>query len=83
MAGLFYLAVASLRADLVLAVILWLILVGLVLLSIGAACGNAAGTHEISRSAGSSANSSRTGWSLARRFGRQRFPRYAAVRVCR
>jgi hypothetical protein len=32
----FYLAVASLRADLVLSVILWLIFVGLVLLSIGA-----------------------------------------------
>jgi len=32
----FYLAVASLRTDLVLAVILWLIFVGLVLLSIGA-----------------------------------------------
>jgi hypothetical protein len=32
----FYLAIASLRTDLVLAVILWLIFVGLVLLSIGA-----------------------------------------------
>ncbi|WP_300605821.1 acetate uptake transporter [Trebonia sp.] len=32
----FYLAVASLRTDLVLAIILWLIFVGLVLLSIGA-----------------------------------------------
>jgi succinate-acetate transporter protein len=32
----FYLAIASLRTDLVLAVILWLIVVGLVLLSIGA-----------------------------------------------
>jgi len=32
----FYLAIASLRTDLVLTVILWLIFVGLVLLSIGA-----------------------------------------------
>jgi succinate-acetate transporter protein len=32
----FYLAIASLRTDLVLAVILWLIVVGLVLLSVGA-----------------------------------------------
>jgi uncharacterized protein len=32
----FYLAIASLRTDLVLAVIIWLIFVGLVLLSIGA-----------------------------------------------
>jgi succinate-acetate transporter protein len=35
----FYLAIASLRTDLVLAVILWLIFVGLVLLSIGAGAG--------------------------------------------
>jgi len=36
----FYLAIASLRTDLVLAVIIWLIFVGLVLLSIGAGASN-------------------------------------------
>ena len=36
----FYLAIASLRTDLVLTVIIWLIFVGLVLLSIGAGAGN-------------------------------------------
>jgi hypothetical protein len=36
----FYLAIASLRTDLVLTVIIWLIFVGLVLLSIGAGSGN-------------------------------------------
>src|SRR6202034_1351596 len=41
----FYLAVASLRTDLVLAVILWLIFVGLVLLSIGAGTSNVNVTH--------------------------------------
>src|ERR1700728_5012807 len=41
----FYLAVASLRTDLVLAVILWLIFVGLVLLSIGSGTGNIDVTH--------------------------------------
>jgi succinate-acetate transporter protein len=41
----FYLAVASLRTDLVLAVILWLIFLGLVLLSIGAGTGNVNVTH--------------------------------------
>ncbi len=37
----FYLAIASLRTDLVLTVIIWLIFVGLVLLSIGAGASNA------------------------------------------
>jgi succinate-acetate transporter protein len=41
----FYLAVASLRTDLVLAVILWLIFLGLVLLSIGAGTSNVNVTH--------------------------------------
>lgn len=41
----FYLAVASLRTDMVLAVILWLIFLGLVLLSIGASTGNINVTH--------------------------------------
>jgi hypothetical protein len=41
----FYLAVASLRTDLVLAVILWLIFLGLVLLSIGAGTSNTDVTH--------------------------------------
>jgi succinate-acetate transporter protein len=40
-----YLAVASLRTDLVLAVILWLIFLGLVLLSIGAGTSNVNVTH--------------------------------------
>jgi succinate-acetate transporter protein len=41
----FYLAIASLRTDLVLAVILWLIFLGLVLLSIGAGTSNVNVTH--------------------------------------
>jgi hypothetical protein len=41
----FYLAVASLRTDLVLAVILWLIFLGLVLLSVGAGTSNTDVTH--------------------------------------
>ena len=41
----FYLAVASLRTDLVLAAILWLIFLGLVLLSIGAGTSNVNVTH--------------------------------------
>jgi uncharacterized protein len=41
----FYLAVASLRTDLVLAVILWLIFLGLVLLSVGAGTSNVNVTH--------------------------------------
>jgi hypothetical protein len=41
----FYLAVASLRTDLVLAAIIWLIFLGLVLLSIGAGTGNTDVTH--------------------------------------
>jgi succinate-acetate transporter protein len=41
----FYLAIASLRTDLVLTVILWLIFLGLVLLSIGAGTSNANVTH--------------------------------------
>jgi hypothetical protein len=41
----FYLAIASLRTDLVLALILWLIFLGLVLLSIGAGTSNVNVTH--------------------------------------
>lgn len=41
----FYLAIASLRTDLVLAAILWLVFLGLVLLSIGAGTSNVNVTH--------------------------------------